>query len=70
MKILFFFLAVMLLTILLSAVALAHPGHDHNDAGAGLIHLLWLVPFIIAAVVLVFKEITDSSATNKKSDRR
>jgi len=44
--------------LLLSAPLYAHPGHDHSAAGAGLIHLLWLVPFIVAAVIVVFKEIT------------
>jgi hypothetical protein len=47
-----------LLALLLSTTTLAHPGHDHNAAGSGLLHLLWLVPFIIAATVVVFKEIT------------
>ncbi len=47
-----------LLALLLSKPLFAHPGHDHSAPGAGLIHLLWLVPFIIAAVVVVFKEIT------------
>lgn len=47
-----------LTTLLLSNPLFAHPGHDHSDPGAGLVHLLWLVPVIIAAVVVVFKEIT------------
>jgi hypothetical protein len=44
--------------ILLSTPLYAHPGHDHSAAGAGLLHLLWLIPFIVAAVIIVFKEIT------------
>ncbi|PKH88944.1 hypothetical protein [Colwellia sp. Bg11-28] len=43
---------------LLSNPLLAHPGHDHGASGSGLVNLLWLVPVIVAAVVLVFKEIT------------
>jgi hypothetical protein len=46
------------LSFLLSNQSLAHPGHDHSASGSGLVHLLWLVPVIVAAVVLVFKEIT------------
>ena len=44
--------------LLLSKALLAHPGHDHSAVGSGLVHLLWLVPVIVAAVVVVFKEIT------------
>jgi len=44
--------------LLLSNPLFAHPGHDHSAAGSGLVHLLWLVPVIVAAVVVVFKEIT------------
>lgn len=38
--------------VLLSAVstfALGHDGHDHSAPEAGLVHLLWLLPMIIAA---------------------
>jgi hypothetical protein len=45
---------------LLSNPLLAHPGHDHGSSGSGLVHLLWLVPVIVAAVVVVFKEIIAS----------
>lgn len=47
-----------LTALLLSNPLMAHPGHDHNAADSGLVHLLWLVPLIVAAVVVVFKEIT------------
>ncbi|KGJ89753.1 hypothetical protein [Colwellia psychrerythraea] len=47
-----------LMAMLLSNPLFAHPGHDHSAADSGLVHLLWLVPVIIAAAVLVFKEIT------------
>lgn len=47
-----------ILALLFSNSLFAHPGHDHSAPGSGLIHLLWLVPFIIAAIVVVFKEIT------------
>jgi hypothetical protein len=43
--------------LVLSNPLFAHPGHDHSAAGSGLVHLLWLVPVIVAAVVVVFKEI-------------
>lgn len=56
--------------LLLSTPLYAHPGHDHNAAGAGLVHLLWLVPFIVAAVVVVFKEITADKGGVDKLKRR
>ena len=49
-----------LLALFISTPLLAHPGHDHSAADSGLVHLLWLVPVIVAAVVVVFKEITAS----------
>lgn len=45
------------LALLLSNPLFAHPGHDHSASGSGLVHLLWLVPVIVAAVVVVFREI-------------
>lgn len=48
------------LGVLLSNPLFAHPGHDHSASGSELVHLLWLVPVIVAAVVVVFKEITAS----------
>ncbi|HBY85108.1 MAG TPA: hypothetical protein DEO86_04465 [Colwellia sp.] len=48
----------LLLPMLLSNPSFAHPGHDHSASGSGLVHLLWLLPVIVAAVVVVFKEIT------------
>jgi len=56
--------------LLLSTPLYAHPGHDHSAAGAGLVHLLWLVPFIVAAVVVVFKEITAGKSGVDKTNRR
>lgn len=47
-----------ILAMLVSKPLLAHPGHDHNAMDVGLVHLLWLVPVIVGAVVIVFKEIT------------
>jgi len=58
------------LSLLLSNPSFAHPGHDHNAAGAGLVHLLWLVPFIVVAVVVVFKEITADKGGVDKLKRR
>ena len=55
---------------LLSSPIFAHPGHDHSAAGAGLVHLLWLVPIIVAAVVVVFKEITAAKSGVDKINRR
>ncbi|QBG35891.1 hypothetical protein [Litorilituus sediminis] len=60
----------LLVTFLLTLVAVvslpvaAHSGHDHSAADAGLIHLLWLAPIIIAAGVLAFKELTSSKRDN------
>lgn len=48
----------------ISLPAMAHSGHDHSAADAGLIHLLWLAPIIIAAGVLAFKELTSSKRDN------
>jgi len=59
-----------LLFLLLSSSAFAHPGHDHNAPGAGLMHLLWLIPVIVAAVVVVFKEITAPKGRTDKINRR
>jgi len=56
--------------LMLSTPLYAHPGHDHSSAGAGLVHLLWLLPFIIAAVILVFKEITAGKSGVDKTNRR
>ncbi len=36
---------------LLSPLAMAHPGHDHQHWTASLLHLLWLLPAITAVVV-------------------
>ncbi len=55
------------ITLLLSTPLFAHPGHDHSASDSGLLHLLWLLPVIVAAVVVVFKEIT---ALNDRSDKR
>ena len=57
-------------TLLLSAPLFAHPGHDHSAANSGLIHLLWLVPIIVAAVIVVFKEITAAKSGADKINRR
>ncbi len=46
------------LSLLLSNPSFAHPGHDHSASDSGLVHLLWLVPVIVVAAVVVFKEIT------------
>jgi hypothetical protein len=46
------------LGLLLSTPLFAHPGHDHSAVDSGLMHLLWLIPVIVAAVIVVFKEIT------------
>jgi|GEM_PF-1680398 len=36
---------------LFSQLAWSHGGHDHSASDAGLIHLLWLAPVIIAAAI-------------------
>ncbi len=55
---------------MLAMPAFAHPGHDHNAANSGLIHLLWLIPVIVAAVIVVFKEITSPNGRADKTNRR
>lgn len=59
-----------LIILMLATPAFAHPGHDHSAANSGLIHLLWLIPVIVAAVIVVFKEITGSGAGTDKTNRR
>jgi hydrogenase/urease accessory protein HupE len=59
-----------LVMLILAMPAFAHPGHDHSAANSGLIHLLWLIPVIVAAVIVVFKEITGSNAGTDKTNRR
>lgn len=59
-----------LVMLILATPAFAHPGHDHSAANSGLIHLLWLIPVIVAAVIVVFKEITGSNAGTDKTNRR
>jgi len=46
-----------LIALAVSTPSLAHSGHDHSAADAGLIHLLWLAPVIIAACILVYREL-------------
>lgn len=53
-------LGFIILTLLQSHSLSAHPGHEHGTIDAGLVHLLWLVPVIVAAAIVVFKEITTS----------
>ncbi|KXF80649.1 hypothetical protein ATN88_08355 [Enterovibrio coralii] len=36
-----------------SAIASAHGGHDHSHWLAGFVHLLWIAPLIIGAVLVV-----------------
>ncbi len=59
-----------LIILMLAMPAFAHPGHDHNAANSGLIHLLWLIPVIVAAVIVVFKEITSPNGRADKTNRR
>lgn len=40
---------VLILLTVLSSFSMAHEGHDHSSPEAGIIHLLWILPFIIAA---------------------
>ncbi|NKF52286.1 hypothetical protein G3R49_17135 [Shewanella sp. WXL01] len=46
---------VLIVLSLLPTLASAHPGHDHSSPYAGLVHLLWLAPVIIAAALLYSK---------------
>ncbi len=60
----------LLITLLLSTPLFAHPGHDHSASDSGLLHLLWLLPVIVAAVIVVFKEITARNDRSDKINRR
>lgn len=45
-----------LVTLSATAVAHAHPGHDHGEASSGLIHLLWIgLPLATAAAIVLFR---------------
>jgi len=44
--------------MLVTMPSFAHIGHDHSAADAGLVHLLWLLPIIIAAGIVVYRELT------------
>ncbi|REL26493.1 hypothetical protein DXX93_07785 [Thalassotalea euphylliae] len=56
------------LTLVFSGLAYAHPGHDHNDPMAMLVHLLWLAPIAIALVVAVYLK-KRASTENAKQDK-
>jgi len=50
--------------LLISSPILAHSGHDHNAANAGLVHLLWLAPAIAAVAVISYRKIKTKSDKN------
>ncbi|WP_082930754.1 hypothetical protein [Shewanella woodyi] len=39
---------LLLVAALTSPLVAAHPGHDHQHWSASLIHLLWILPAVIA----------------------
>ncbi|WP_422135866.1 hypothetical protein [Endozoicomonas sp. ALD040] len=41
--------------ILASEPVFAHPGHDHGHWSAGLIHLLWIAPVILATGFAIYR---------------
>ena len=45
----------------------AHSGHDHNGADAGLIHLLWLSPAILAIGVHCYRKFKENSMKNNQT---
>ena len=53
---------ILVVLTLLSTFSMAHEGHDHSAPEAGLIHLLWILPFVIAAGISysLFKTKQDS----------
>lgn len=38
-----------------SQIAWSHPGHNHADANASMIHLLWLAPIVLAAGIAYYR---------------
>ncbi|SKA53404.1 hypothetical protein SAMN02745132_01961 [Enterovibrio nigricans DSM 22720] len=36
-----------------SSTAFSHEGHDHSHWLSGFIHLLWIAPFAIGAIIIV-----------------
>ncbi len=55
-------------TSVMSTAVIAHPGHDHNAESANLLHLLWVMPIVLAGVI-VTKLLTDN-LRRKKLERR
>ncbi|REL29856.1 hypothetical protein [Thalassotalea euphylliae] len=41
----------LLMAVTFSSLSFAHPGHDHSDPMAMLIHLLWLAPIGLAFAI-------------------
>lgn len=39
------------MSLFISTSVFAHSGHDHTSAMSGLIHLIWIAPLTVAAVL-------------------
>jgi hydrogenase/urease accessory protein HupE len=50
--------------LLMSSPVFAHSGHDHTAANAGLVHMLWLAPAIVAMAVISYRKIKAKSTKN------
>lgn len=53
---------LLILSLFFSSLVSAHSGHDHSSPAAFFVHLLWLAPVAIAALVAYF-------LLKKRSDR-
>jgi hypothetical protein len=59
-------LSLTILLLFTSLPCFAHVGHDHSDPMASLIHLAWIAPLLIVAVVLINKLVKHQNSLNKK----
>ena len=58
----------LIFSLLLPSVTFAHSGHDHSAPESGLIHLLWLLPAIIAIAYAGYRLVgsKNDKSTSKK----
>ena len=56
----FFALCLVFVSAILSTSVFAHSGHDHSHPMSGFVHLVWLLPLVVAAffgIKFVLKEL-------------
>lgn len=60
--------ALTVFSLLVSTQSIAHGGHDHSDPMASLVHLMWIAPLVIGAVLMVKYFNRCASTTQDKKD--